>query len=226
MSAYTDYFKAVEGCSEGAQKALMQVWGSLDFSQPALCRDILLDMLPAIVERYGNAAATAAAEMYEAVMLAELGYMAPAILAEAGLDAMEKSVRYAAGYLFNDDAPTALRSLSKALDYHVKQPARETVEQTVYRDRKKGARYARVPQGPTTCEFCVMLASRGFVYKSKKTAAEGYHTDCDCVPVVSFVDDPVVEGYDPDYWYDLYRQMKDKDKWNKAHQAKKDRDKM
>ena len=226
MSAYTDYFKAVKGCSEGAQKALMTVWNSLDFSKPALCRDILLEMLPAIVERYGNAAATAAAEMYEAVMLAEKGYMLPAIMAEANLDMMTNSVRYAAGHLFRDAAPTALQVLMKSLDYYVKQTARETVEQTAYRDRKEGARYARVPQGPTTCEFCVMLASRGFVYKTKSTAGDGYHTDCDCVPVVSFVDEPEVEGYDPDYWYDQYRQMKDKDKWNKARQAKKDRDRM
>lgn len=226
MSAYTDYFQAVKGCSEGAQAALMQVWRALDFTRPQECRDILLEMLPPIVERYGNAAATAAAEMYEAVSLAETNRRRRALMAEAATDGIVKSVRYAAGWLYENESDKVLSVIVKALDYYVKQPARETVEQTVFRDRKEGARYARVPQGPTTCEFCVMLASKGFVYKTKSSAGEGYHTDCDCMPVVSFESEPKVEGYDPDYWYDLYKQMKDKDKWNKAHQAKKDRARM
>ena len=226
MSAYTDYFAAVKACSEEAQNALMTVWRSVDFSNPPAARDMLLQTLPAIVDTYGGATAEAAAEMYEAVLFAELNITRNVPIAEISVDGMESSVRYAAGSIFDGDPSKAFDILRKALDYYVKLPARNTVEENVIADKKLGARYARVPQGDTTCEFCVMLASRGFVYRSKKSADPiegrgGYHTDCDCLPVVSFKDDPVVEGYDPDYYYDLYQQMQDKDKWNKARRKNK-----
>ncbi len=49
--------------------------------------------------------------------------------------------------------------------------------------RRKGAgiRFARIPNGPS-CGFCTMLASRGFVYASRKSAGEftRFHDHCDC----------------------------------------------
>lgn len=92
--------------------------------------------------------------------------------------------------------------------------ANETMIHNVQRDSHVGVRYARVPMGDS-CEFCIMLASRGFVYHTKKTAGEfnHFHSDCRCkvVPgfpeiefyvknntVVSRARGPSVEGYDPD----------------------------
>lgn len=230
MSAYTDYFKAVKGCSDGAQKAFARLWGVIDLTKPDDAKSILLDMLPPIVEKYGDAAATAAAEMYEAVLLAERGKRKTVEVAETDTTGIVRSVKYAAGFIYGGSPLEAESILSKALDYYVKAPARETIEQNTYRDKKLGARYARVPQGATTCEFCVMLASRGFVYKTKQTADTlegkgGYHTDCDCLPVVSFSANPVVEGYDQKYYEELYKQMKDKDKWNRARREKEQEEK-
>lgn len=42
----------------------------------------------------------------------------------------------------------------------------------VGRDRDKGARFARIPTGFETCTFCLMFASRGTVYHSRKAAGE------------------------------------------------------
>lgn len=221
MSAYTEYFAAVKACSNAAQRELASVWNSLDLSDPAGARNIMLELLPAIVERYGDAAATAAAEMYEAVMYAELGTARNVAIAANDTLGMMNSVRFAAGLVFNGEHARAASTLARALDYYVKRPARDTVIDNVAVDRRLGARWARVPQGIETCEFCIMLASRGFVYHSKSDAIDGYHTDCDCMPVVSFSDDPYVEGYDPEHYYDLYREMKDKGKWNMAREAKR-----
>ena len=63
-------------------------------------------------------------------------------------------------------------------------------------------RYARVPTGTETCPFCVMLASRGFVYLSER-AARHAHPGCDCRVVPGFAGETEVEGYDLD---GLYRQ--------------------
>ena len=78
----------------------------------------------------------------------------------------------------------------------------ETIIANVGRDRDKGAAFARVPAGTETCTFCLMLASRGAVYHSRKTAGEWrhFHRGCDCKVVPSFEDDPMatlVHGHDP-----------------------------
>ena len=70
-----------------------------------------------------------------------------------------------------------------------------------------GGRYARVPTGDKTCAFCLMLASRGFIYRSEDSAGEfdQYHDDCDCEVVASFdTDNSAIEGYSPDEYYKMY----------------------
>lgn len=44
----------------------------------------------------------------------------------------------------------------------------ETIIANVGRDRDKGAMFARVTTGTETCTFCLMLASRGAVYHTRK----------------------------------------------------------
>lgn len=107
------------------------------------------------------------------------------------------------------------RQVARLARDQVARRANETTSFNVGRDARRGARFARVPMGAHTCQFCLMLASRGFVYHSAKTAGEfaHYHSDCRCKVVVGFPEmtyyykngvkvsrgvDPTVEGYDPD----------------------------
>lgn len=92
----------------------------------------------------------------------------------------------------------------------------ETISANVGRDKGKGVRFARVPTGFETCTFCLMLASRGAVYHTRKTAGEfkHFHRRCDCKIVPGFGDDPdaeLVEGVRPKELYELYKQFKDID---------------
>ena len=60
-------------------------------------------------------------------------------------------------------------------------------------------RYARVPVGPT-CAFCILMASRGFVYWSEEKAGgrdNRYHKNDDC-RIVSSWGEAHVKGYDPE----------------------------
>lgn len=71
-------------------------------------------------------------------------------------------------------------------------------------------RWARVPNGPT-CEFCVMLASRGWVYWTEESARLGgsFHNGaCDCSVVPSWGDQKL-EGYDPETLYAQYKRCAD-----------------
>ena len=89
----------------------------------------------------------------------------------------------------------------------------ETIIANVGRDKDKGVRFARVPTGFETCTFCLMLASRGAVYHTRKTAGEfrHFHRRCDCKIVPGFGDDPdaeLVEGVRPKELYERYRAIK------------------
>ena len=55
--------------------------------------------------------------------------------------------------------------------------------------------------GSETCSFCIMLASRGFVYHSESTASHA-HANCDCRITPSWDKSPTAQGYDPDAYYD------------------------
>lgn len=68
--------------------------------------------------------------------------------------------------------------------------------------------------GPNPCGFCSMLASRGFVYRSKTTAqAAGgqdsikrYHDNCHCYPIVRWIDAselPAANQWLQDQWYEV-----------------------
>lgn len=51
----------------------------------------------------------------------------------------------------------------------------ETIMDNVGRDRGKGAMFAHVPTGTETYTFCLVLASRGAVYRTRKMAGEWRH---------------------------------------------------
>lgn len=103
----------------------------------------------------------------------------------------------------------------------------ETIIANVGRDRDKGAMFARVPTGTETCTFCLMLASRGAVYHSRKTAGEWrhFHRGCDCKVVPSFEGDPdaeLVQGVKPRELYARYKQFKEIDETEGLSSAEKD----
>ena len=88
----------------------------------------------------------------------------------------------------------------------------ETIIANVGRDKKKGVRFARVPTGRETCTFCIMLASRGAVYHTRKSAGEfkHFHRHCDCKVVPGFEDDPMatlVQGHDPWVAYRMWKRI-------------------
>ena len=97
----------------------------------------------------------------------------------------------------NVDVERALAVLSERLDQFIKHAGREKVTQLAVAD-PVAKRFGRVPVG-STCTWCEMLASRGFVYTSPKSAGlfMRFHYKCDCQVVPGFEGKNPVEGYDP-----------------------------
>jgi hypothetical protein len=82
------------------------------------------------------------------------------------------------------------KAVARAVSRHAQEPARETVQEAAD-DAGEEIGWARMLTGPKSCGFCAMLASRGPVYRSDKSAmfrggasADAYHDGCDCVAVL------------------------------------------
>lgn len=191
-----------------AIEELADFFFSLDLSSPALVRDALLEIVPEIVREFGPVAGTAAAEWFEDVRARQVG---GSFEARLGPDvppvAVEESVRWAAGALWTPEPTATLDLLSGSVQRHISYSSRSTVARNAEHD-PLNPRFGRVPRGAKTCAWCAMLASRGFVYHSKKTAGEepsDFHDDCDCAVVAEWDRDAHhIEGYDPDRLYDMY----------------------
>ena len=85
--------------------------------------------------------------------------------------------------------------------------ARLTMQADIRLDPTK-PRWARVPMGGSPCAFCVMLAGRGFAYRSEQTATFGgsfHNGHCHCQVVPSWGGDRALTRAQT-RWRDMYRQ--------------------
>ncbi|MFT8592435.1 MAG: hypothetical protein ABF747_02320 [Bifidobacterium sp.] len=191
---------------------MQTLFQSLQGMSPEWQRDLLLDAIPALVSKYGNVAAAAAAEWYEQVRSQQVdGSFDPISSDPYSADAVGKTVRWQAGKLFDGNASDMAQFMDGALNRWIQYSGRETIAQNVRLDSAK-PRYARVPSGMRTCAFCSMLASRGFVYHSEKSAGEfsEWHNDCHCQIVPEWDRETAhIEGYDPEGMYSQYLQARE-----------------
>lgn len=202
----TAYRRAQAAVSAAARGHLASFWSRLNQWEIVQVRDALEQFLPALVGQYGDAAATLAADWFESLTGSNAVLGSPA--AEAAVNAR---MRWSLGAILEGNPAQALATLQVVVDEMVKQPGRDTIAQS---SSDAGIRYARVPTGAETCEFCLMLASRGPVYWSAdsagavgrgvKSMGDKYHGDCDCVAVPVRDDSDLPSGYNPDDLYDRY----------------------
>lgn len=217
LDNYTDKLNET---SEKFQGELRKHLRSIDYSKPV---DEWRDVLVGIMNTYcGSASQVAAMEsaifydgLRERVVGAPMGSFA-----QDGRQAIatEKSVKAFISKLLDGDYDEFERLCLERLDYEVKRAAGRCTQYNARRDPYSSeVRWARVPTGEETCDFCIMLASRGPVYLSEESAGgdpDHYHPHCDCriVPFWGTYDNGTsrrgssmsIEGYDPDALYEQY----------------------
>lgn len=183
----------LKGITRRALAELAQVWAALEGVEALAARDVLLEVVPDITDRYGDLAAVSAADFYDEVRAATgaRGRFAAQMASPAPAAQVQASVRDGLSPIFSVDPQraVALSRLSGSLVRLVQQPARHTVAGSTRRD-PAGPRFARKPAGLNPCDWCLMLASRGAVYWTEATAGEmnQFHDDCYCEPVPVFRD--------------------------------------
>lgn len=201
--------RANNGIADLLERDLLAFFASMNFGRPDLVQAALFEYIPGLVSEYGDMAASVAADWFEDLRDAEgvggsfRAPLAPSVPTEQVNARLGYATR-PAGPLWLGDSPALTSFVGMMANEYALQPGRDTVMQSAHKDN---AAYARVPE-PGACKFCLMLASRGFVY-SKSTAGgtKKFHGKCRCNVLPSWDETRAraVYGYDPDALYDLYR---------------------
>ena len=218
IDAYTEQLDAL---SDAAREAVAAMLAQVEYEDIADLREQVIEIMEAVCGASSDMAAAYAAEFYDEARLLAVG-AAIGAAADPVRDprATEGAVRALVQKVV-DGKPFQefVSALQGRADYEVKRAAGECVKANAASDPME-VRWARVPGGAETCPFCIMLASRGFVYESERTASEKkggghYHESCRCRIVPGFPG-MEVEGYDPE---ELYRQWKDAEDEKKSRRS-------
>ena len=191
MTSQADFDRFVEsqrGVRRLALRDLAAWWVTVEHLSPSEIKREAQAFLPLISQTYGEMSSAAAADFYEAARadsVARGGFTAALPVSGAASQA-SRHVSWATDPLFVGEAAAALDRMSGVVDVAALQDGRSTVIYNANRDPAK-PRWARIPVGKT-CAWCLMLASRGAVYRSAQTAgsATEFHRACDCQPTPSW----------------------------------------
>lgn len=194
--------------SERMRAKLIEQLSQVDFSAEGAI-DVVKEIMQLYCGGATDAVALLAAQFYDAAREYCIG---SALGAVANSQRLPEATNIATvGIIVNATDPASIvDDLAARLDYECKRSAGDCVFYNGSNDRAKPY-YARVPTGSETCPFCLMLASRGFVYRSNKSAGEldHYHAHCDCRVVPGWGNDAKVGGYDPSAIYDRWQESVD-----------------
>jgi len=158
---------------------------SLNLSNPEAARDLLLQVVPGLVEQYGDMAASVAADWYDDVRAAEGVRSTFRARAQQSpyLDAVDGTVRRASAGLFTQDSAAVLTALSGPVGKYVLAAGRQTIIASTDRDPAASG-WQRITRAGA-CDFCRMLAGRGGVYRQASVHFAS-HDDCHCAAVPSW----------------------------------------
>ena len=211
LSEYTAALNAQQKAAYSYMQTMLQTFRQMNGAASlADVREFAEQALYACIAQFGSQAAAVACSAYDTTM-EELGFGVSA--AEPSVNVSGKSAARSVDYFMRggvDDFDRFARSLAEKAYNEVGRAAHKTTIANAERDYRHGVRYARVPTGKETCGWCLMLASRGFAYTSAESAGyrgfafNRFHDHCDC-RVVAGDEGTTVEGYDPDWLYDVYK---------------------
>jgi hypothetical protein len=162
-------------------------------------KDALISRAYALSTKYGEGAASLAAQMYDEVAaLSKVTVPAAEVAETASYGEIAKAINGVTKKLTTD------KNVSSVVGRYVKRTGADT---TLKNARRDNAQFAWVPGGDA-CAFCATLASRGWQYMSasalKGGHAEHIHAHCMCTYMVRFDNNTKIKGYDPDKYKEMY----------------------
>lgn len=195
MTTATELRNNVAALTTLANGDLAALWRQVDTAVQA--REALQDVLPALVETYGAAAATIAADWYDDLRdKTGAGRRFAAIPVEINDPGADVLARWGVAPLFSADPDwSAAKTLIEGgLQRRIANASRDTVRISSLADPGADG-WQRVGGGG--CDFCAMLIGRGAVY-SEASADFASHDHCRCAAMPAFTGAPrPVKPYTP-----------------------------
>lgn len=147
-------------------------------------RDLLIELLPSLLEPYVTASGEVAATWYEELRseVDDRAMAAGVYGVEVNADQVAAMSRYAVSPLFGQSSSTVLSLAAGSVQRLIANAGRRTIRGNAVRDRVRVG-FSRVPR-PGCCAFCSVMASRGAVYESETSAGgfgNEFHDMCRCV---------------------------------------------
>ena len=202
------YNKAIKQCGDSAESATRKALNAWLEGHPGATIAQIREVAIAIMDEFGTVFGQSAGDA--AYALRSIAADAAGVELEPDSYAympdeeyVRKAAKYQIGKLIEGDRAAFIDAVGDASRYFAERGANDTMAHFAEVD-KGAARFARVPTGATTCDYCLMLASRGFVYHSEAKALNANHRHCDCRIIEGF-GGMEVEGYDPGLYYDMWK---------------------
>lgn len=194
----------VNGVSAEAQAEVMRVLERIDWSDITAAREIVVQAVQMALANATTLAAQASADFYDASRTISIGEpMGAVAISGYEPEKTDRAIRSFVRFVERGEVEKFNDQVLQRVDYECMRSAGNSMFRNGANDTRH-PKFARVPTGAETCDFCLMLASRGFVYSSKMSAGgvklDHYHSGCLC-RVVAGWDDDDVEGYDTDEIY-------------------------
>lgn len=197
--AWNTYTETLRKVSDTAARKFQAYLETLGDWQSEAVRLQVINYAFALATAYGEASASLACDMYDALAEAQGAALPPA---EPAPTATYQETATAIQGTMKQSQTTEVAS--GAVDRLVKQAGADTTLRNAARD---GAEFAWIPMG-VTCAFCIALASNGWQRVSKRSLKNGHaehiHPHCDCQYAVRFDGFSDVAGYRPDDYRDMY----------------------
>lgn len=210
-SPAAEHQKAQATLVELLVRELVKAWRLLQVDNLRESMPSFVSAVAALVDQYGQASGALAADFYDAERKAAriAGRFTPVQASPPDLRQVDESMRWATRSLWRErpDTQGARLLVQDVAERMVLDVGRNSIIDSAQHDRKaKG--FARVTE-PGACAFCLLLATRGAVYKSRESAGalgdsdvNRYHDHCRCHVV------PVFTAYEPSaeirHWQHVY----------------------
>lgn len=196
---WNKYISALRKVNDKATESILYYLQEFGIPSTQAEMDALIEAAYVISTKYGQAAAALAAQWYDATAVLQGVTVPPALPSDpATISEVAKAV-VGTSKIGNEEI------IAASVGRLVKMAGVDTTMQNALRD---GAEWAWIPVGET-CAFCMMLASRGWQYASKKAIKNGHaehiHANCDCTYTIRFDHFSNVEGYNSDEYLAKYQ---------------------
>lgn len=183
-----------------ATDRLLNLFGSMSDAQPAALYTSMAQVVPDFAHQFVNAAALTTAQWYDELNPSS-SYSARIPPAEqlVAPERIKKSLRWS---VFSTGSAAPVDRMAGSLQRMIFDGSRKTV---LYNAASEHVRWTRVAR-PDACEFCRVLATRGFVYHTQESARKGHtidanHDHCYCT---AWPDRGRAKWVEPEY-YALFR---------------------